>query len=121
MLKYSQQVPVELTDVGVLRLIMDGIAKDVEGREWEVLAVGSAVLVPWFVVELSPSPGGIVALLPAAELFTVGSDSMSVMPAVETFALFSPGAVIASLSSNAITVPARISEMWIMDCCPVIL
>lgn len=63
MLEYSQQVPVGLTDVGVLRLVMDGVAKDVEGREWKVLAVGSAVLIPWFVVELSPSPGGIMALL----------------------------------------------------------
>ncbi|TRZ12665.1 hypothetical protein HGM15179_014424 [Zosterops borbonicus] len=33
--------------------------------EWEVLAVGSAVLMPWLVVELSPSPGGLVAVLPA--------------------------------------------------------
>lgn len=66
----GEQVPVGLTDVGVLRLVMDAVAKDVEGREWEVLAVGLAVLVPWFVVELSPSPGGIVALLPAEAMLT---------------------------------------------------
>lgn len=40
---------------------------------------------------------------------------------LKTFSWFSLGAVIASLPSNAIMVPARISEMWIMDCCPVIL
>lgn len=57
----GKQVPVKegLTDVDVLRLVGDGVAKDGEGREWEVLAVGSAVvLLPWFMVEFSPSPGG---------------------------------------------------------------
>lgn len=64
--KYSQQVAVKggLADVDLLRLVVDGVAKDVEGREWEVLAMGSAVLNSWFMVELS-SAGGVVALLPA--------------------------------------------------------
>lgn len=75
MLKYSQQVPLKegLTEVDILKFVVDGVAKDVEGGKWEVLAMGLAVvLLPWFVVELSPSPGGIVALLPAEAVVVEG-------------------------------------------------
>lgn len=84
-----KQVPVEegLTDVDVRRFVVDGVAKEVEGREWEVLAVGSGDVIPWFTVELSPSPGGVVALLPTEAMVTGGKglpvgDGVAITPSV---------------------------------------
>lgn len=52
-------------------LIVEGDTRDVAARDWEVLTLGSVVVpLPWFMVELSPSPGGIMALLATEAVVT---------------------------------------------------
>ena len=47
-------------------LVVERVASDETGRERDVLALGSGVvLLPWFVVALSPLPGGVVSRLAA--------------------------------------------------------
>ena len=55
-------------------LVVEGVGKDVAGREWEVLALGSGVVPPcWFLVGPCLSLGALVAWVAAEAVFVAGT------------------------------------------------